>query len=80
MRVYTVGHSNRSLDEFLEVLRDNGVRQLADVRRWPRSRRRPHFSEGNLSAGLVSATRLRRLCRPTNCVGFIDASRLRAFA
>lgn len=55
MRIYTVGHSNRSLDEFLDVLKEHGIRQLADVRRWPRSRRHPHFSDENLKASLERA-------------------------
>jgi uncharacterized protein (DUF488 family) len=55
MRVYTVAPSNPTLDAFLEVLREHGVRQLADVRRWPRSRRHPHFSDENLKAALRKA-------------------------
>lgn len=55
MRIYTVGHSNRLLDEFLEVLEGHGIRQLADVRRWPRSRRHPHFSDTDLAASLGEA-------------------------
>lgn len=55
MRIYTVGHSNRSLDEFLSVLKEHGIRRLADVRRWPRSRRHPHFSNENLKDSLGEA-------------------------
>ncbi len=55
MRIYTAGHSNRSLDEFIKVLQEHGIRRLADVRRWPRSRRHPHFSDGNLKASLRDA-------------------------
>lgn len=55
MRLYTVGHSNRSLDEFLDVLREHGVRQVADVRVWPRSRRHPHFCDDSLSGSLDRA-------------------------
>lgn len=55
MRVYTVGHSNRTLEEFLETLKEHGIRQLADVRVWPRSRRHPHFSDENLRDTLRAA-------------------------
>jgi uncharacterized protein (DUF488 family) len=47
---YTVGHSTRSADEFLALLSAHGVRQLADVRTIPRSRRHPHFSGDALTA------------------------------
>lgn len=46
--IFTVGHSNRSVDEFLGLLRRSGIRQLADVRRWPVSRRHPHFERETL--------------------------------
>ncbi len=41
--IYTIGHSTRSLDEFLSLLRAHGVRKLVDVRTIPKSRRHPHF-------------------------------------
>jgi uncharacterized protein (DUF488 family) len=43
-RIYTIGHSTRSLEEFIALLTENGVTRLADVRRFPGSRRYPHFS------------------------------------
>jgi len=46
--IYTVGHSTRSADAFLELLRAHQIRQLADVRTVPRSRRHPHFSKDAL--------------------------------
>ena len=52
MRIYTVGHSTRSLDELFALLRASGVRQLADIRRYPGSRRYPHFSRESLAAEL----------------------------
>jgi len=48
MRVYTIGHSTRSLDELISLLREHGVRRLADIRRYPGSRRYPHFSKESL--------------------------------
>jgi len=41
--VWTIGHSTRSLGEFLELLASAGIRTVADVRRYPVSRRSPHF-------------------------------------
>src|SRR2546425_8204896 len=53
--IYTVGHSTRALDEFLGLLQAQGVRQIADIRMVPRSRRHPHFSMDALSASLRRA-------------------------
>ncbi len=49
---YTVGHSNRSLAAFLDLLEGWGVEHLVDVRRFPASRRFPHFNRETLSASL----------------------------
>ncbi|HEX2060574.1 MAG TPA: DUF488 domain-containing protein [Thermoanaerobaculia bacterium] len=43
-RIYTIGHSTRALEEFVALLREHGVTRLADIRRFPGSRRHPHFS------------------------------------
>ena len=53
--LYTIGHSTRSLDEFLDLLRENSVRQLADIRRYPGSHRFPHFSRDALNESLPLA-------------------------
>ena len=50
--VYTIGHSTRSLDDFITLLKAHSVAQLADVRTVPRSRRHPHFAADALSASL----------------------------
>jgi uncharacterized protein (DUF488 family) len=55
MRLYTIGHSTRSAEELLELLRRNGVRQLVDVRAFPGSRRHPHFGREALRAFLTDA-------------------------
>lgn len=47
--IYSVGHSNRPLEELLDLLREFGIRTLADIRRFPGSRRLPHFSRENLA-------------------------------
>ncbi len=51
--VHTVGHSTRSLQEFLALLRAHQVHVVVDVRRWPSSRRFPHFRRDPLEAALA---------------------------
>lgn|SRR5262245_23056678 len=51
-RIYTIGHSTRSLEEFVALLREHGIKRLADIRRYPGSRRHPHFSGQALEASL----------------------------
>lgn len=51
-RIYTIGHSTRTLDELVALLRDHGVTRLADIRRYPGSRRHPHFSREALEVSL----------------------------
>ena len=53
--VLTIGHSTRDFDEFVEVLRAHGVTGVADVRRFPASRRYPHFNRETLASGLALA-------------------------
>jgi uncharacterized protein (DUF488 family) len=52
MNVYTIGHSTRSIDEFISLLREYGITGVADVRTIPRSRRHPHFAGDRLSVSL----------------------------
>jgi uncharacterized protein (DUF488 family) len=55
MRVFTVGHGNRSLDELVAMLREAGVVRLVDARRYPASRRHPHFARESLAKALPAA-------------------------
>ena len=55
MRVFTVGHGARPLEELLETLRGAGVETLVDVRRFPGSRRHPQFNRESLEAALPAA-------------------------
>jgi uncharacterized protein (DUF488 family) len=50
--IFTVGHSTRSLDELVEILRAHGVERLVDVRTIPRSRHNPQFNRETLSKAL----------------------------
>ncbi|HWE35289.1 MAG TPA: DUF488 domain-containing protein [Isosphaeraceae bacterium] len=52
---WTVGHSTRPIDEFLGLLRGMSIGLVADVRRFPGSRRYPHFNEDALAAALAGA-------------------------
>jgi len=42
--LFTIGHSNRSSDEFVELVKSSGVTAIADVRSQPYSRHMPHFN------------------------------------
>jgi uncharacterized protein (DUF488 family) len=53
--VYTVGHSTLALDEFLALLRAHGIAAVVDVRRYPASRRHPHFGREALARALADA-------------------------
>jgi uncharacterized protein (DUF488 family) len=50
--VFTVGHSNRSLAGFLAILKAHRIDRILDVRRYPVSRKWPHFDAGPLAKAL----------------------------
>lgn len=50
--VLTVGHSTRSLDEFIDLLKAHAVARLVDVRTVPRSRHNPQFNQDTLPGAL----------------------------
>jgi uncharacterized protein (DUF488 family) len=52
--VWTIGHSTRPLETFLELLAVNGIEAVADVRRYPGSRRWPHFARESLADTLAA--------------------------
>ena len=53
--IYTIGHSTRDLGEFLSLLASHRVAQVMDVRRYPASRRHPHFASDALATALAAA-------------------------
>jgi uncharacterized protein (DUF488 family) len=55
MTVFTIGHSTRSIELFLAMLEKAGVDCIVDVRRFPRSRRHPHFNAEALAQTLPAA-------------------------
>jgi uncharacterized protein (DUF488 family) len=50
--VLTLGHSNHALDRFLALLGRHGIEALVDIRRFPGSRKHPHFNRDHLAATL----------------------------
>ena len=52
--IWTIGHSTRSAEDFADVLSAYEIELLADVRRFPGSRRLPQFESSVLSAFLAS--------------------------
>ena len=48
--VFTIGHSNRDADSFLELLDAHRIERIIDVRSFPRSKRNPHFNREPLRA------------------------------
>lgn len=53
--VFTIGHSTRSLEAFLDLLHRHGVKHLIDVRTIPRSRYNPQFNHETLPQPLQQA-------------------------
>ena len=54
MTVWTIGHSTRTLDDFVSILLAHRIEALVDVRRFPASRRLPQFQADALSAALAT--------------------------
>jgi uncharacterized protein (DUF488 family) len=55
LSISTVGHSNRSLDDFISLLKSHGISRILDVRRYPASRKWPHFHAAALAESLPAA-------------------------
>jgi uncharacterized protein (DUF488 family) len=53
--VFTIGHSTRTWEVFLDLLRVHGIKRVVDVRSIPRSRHNPQFNRETLSMKLRSA-------------------------
>ncbi len=51
-KIFTIGHSTRSFDEVLEMLRANGITLLADVRSYPSSRKFPQWNQSAIMDAL----------------------------
>ena len=53
--IFTIGHSNHSLERFLELLGQHAIEALADIRRFPGSRKHPHLAGAHLAVALPQA-------------------------
>lgn len=51
--IFTIGHSNRTLQQFLDKLREHSIEIIVDVRSRPASRWLPHFNRRNLETALA---------------------------
>lgn len=64
--IFTIGHSNRGLDEFMALLKQNGIEHVVDVRKIPRSRSNPQYNLEDLFKSLqaegLSYSHLENLC------------------
>jgi uncharacterized protein (DUF488 family) len=58
MRIWTIGHSTRAIDDFISLLKENEINLLVDVRAWPGSKRYPQFNKDTLAESL-NAHRIR---------------------
>jgi uncharacterized protein (DUF488 family) len=52
LQLYTIGHSNRSLDDFVDLLTLYRIETLVDIRSRPGSRKHPHFNQDSFQASL----------------------------
>jgi uncharacterized protein (DUF488 family) len=53
--LFTIGHSNQPLDRFLALLSQHRIRALVDIRRFPGSRKFPHFNQHTLETAVQEA-------------------------
>jgi len=53
IKIFTIGHSTRSWPEFISLLKENGIRMIADVRRRPYSQKFPQFNREALETNLA---------------------------
>ncbi|MEA2090393.1 MAG: DUF488 domain-containing protein [Thermoproteota archaeon] len=53
MHLFTIGHSTRSFEELLSLLKEHEIQVLVDVRRWPSSKRNPQFNREALEKSLA---------------------------
>lgn len=53
--VFTIGHSNHPIGDFIALLRAHEIKALADVRSFPGSRRNPQFNQAALKQSLNDA-------------------------
>ena len=62
-RLYTIGHSDRSIQEFLGLLKAHGIKRIVDIRTIPKSRHNPQFNKDVLAKRLRSSGIAYRHCK-----------------
>lgn len=55
VKVFTLGHSTHPLEHFLALLGQHEIEALVDIRRFPGSRKHPHFNRDNLATAVQKA-------------------------
>jgi uncharacterized protein (DUF488 family) len=55
VKIWTIGHSTRTIDKFISLLEEHGIKLLADVRSLPGSKRYPQFNKETLADSLAKA-------------------------
>lgn len=55
LALFTLGHSTHSLEQFVALLHRHEIEALVDIRRFPGSKRHPHFGRDNLATELPKA-------------------------
>ena len=51
--IWTIGHSTRSMEDFVSLLQSNNIKIVADIRHYPGSKRYPHFNKTELNESLI---------------------------
>lgn len=51
-KLYTIGHSNRTINEFIDLLKAHDITRVVDIRSIPKSRKLPWFNKDKLKAAL----------------------------
>lgn len=55
MQLFTIGHSTRPINEFIDLLKSHNITQLVDIRTIPKSRHNPQFGQDELRASLEAS-------------------------
>ena len=53
--IYTIGHSNHSIEVFIKLINNHGINAVGDVRSHPYSRFVPQYSQDSLKGALTTA-------------------------
>jgi uncharacterized protein (DUF488 family) len=62
-KIWTLGHSTRTLPEFIEIIKNFNIEVLVDIRSYPGSKKFPHFNKETLS-GVLTKNKVRYIHLP----------------